>query len=876
MGVGPRSVVVLTATVLLLCGFALAQEKVTPTVTGPGYVWWEGEDAVSHNFGPPDRGLLEGAEGMLSGDNWLTAVADPTPEDGLLATWRINVAESGAYDLWARVGYRPWTGNDWRFDSQPWRTSSRDDAFHQTVHHARYRPTSWVLFGPVELEAGAHTFQVRLPGGQRAHQGFDCFVLSKGPFVPIGRHRPDETIEPIVGARGSAEGWWPFQPTHRPGQKKVVDLSFMNDPIGSHGFVTMRDGELFFEDGTPVRFWGVNACYWSGRMIYCSHRCAERFADHLAQYGVNCVRVHVMHSCNSLIDGTRSDTQHFDKEKLDRLDYLAAALRKRGIYINLDLMYHRTFKEGDNIDADLVGTGREGDYNVNWAAGSAALFHPRAIELNRSLYRKFLEHVNPYTGLRWADDPQVAIVTVQNEQSIFWGTTNQHRGRGPGRILNQLYTDWLRDRYGTHAALAAAWQVGGQGSPFSKGESLDTGPIELGWVGGQAAPHQRKRGLHHLLFLYDVETRFYRDTIGAMRQWDVRCPIITSNWRGAGQTTRLVLQASALGGLVDRHTYYGGREPMLGAVGRGVPMTAFDQVAGRAFGISEWNAHVSGQYVPEVAPLVATVAAFQGWDAMFQFSTGSPTWETYLAGLNITPGHYALYPIAAMIFRRGDIRPGEVVYERRRDPQYQFSFQKEERKVPPELLAVGRIRNRYVDAPAEDMTRHDLVERFWDRARGVVHAGSGQFDWHYGDRWMRLNAERTQGAFGALRGKAIACDDVRIETPNEFCAIIVTALENKPIPEAARLLVVAVGRSQNMALAPDKGPVPEGGVNSVPPCLMEPVRGTVSVRTGASKVYAVDASGYRVGEVPAERAAGGMLTFRMAGKPQVLYYEITR
>ncbi|MCK4375453.1 MAG: hypothetical protein KAX19_08995 [Candidatus Brocadiae bacterium] len=68
---------------------------------------------------------------MLSGDNWLTAQVDPTPAGGLLATWRVSVPESGRYDLWARVGDRAWTGNDWRFDDQPWRTSGKEDAFHQ-------------------------------------------------------------------------------------------------------------------------------------------------------------------------------------------------------------------------------------------------------------------------------------------------------------------------------------------------------------------------------------------------------------------------------------------------------------------------------------------------------------------------------------------------------------------------------------------------------------------------------------------------------------------------------------------------------------------------------------------------------------------------
>jgi len=881
-----RAMQVMIAALLVMGVACSAQERKTPTAVGPTCIWWEGEDAVEHDFGAPTEWATEGNRGILSGDAWLSVRQDQTPAGGLAATWRIDVPEAREYQLWARVGWRGWCGNDWRFDDDEWRASGADDAFEQVVHFARFRPASWMLWGVVRLSAGQHRFQVRFREGERATQGFDCFVLSKGPFIPLGKFRPDEEIEPVfpeppgpaagpVAPPAPGPGWWPFRPVYHEGRDRAVDLSSMNSPVGSHGFVTMKDGELYFEDGTPVRFWGANISYWSGRYIFPLHETADMMAEHLARLGVNCVRLHVLHATNSLIDKTRNDTQHFDPVKLDRLEYLAAALRKRGIYVNLDLVFHRTFKEGDGVEPELVGQGKSAEdpgYDYSWAAGGAAFYHPRVIELNRALYRKLLLHRNPYTGMRWADDPQMAMMTVHNEQSIFWGTTNLARGR-TREILEGVYTRWLKARHGTHDALAKAWQVEGNASPLAPDENLDTGVIHLRRVGTQSQAHVVKRGLDQLRFLYDVETGFYTDTIKALREWGVKCPIITSNWRGSGETTRLVLKASTLGGVVDRHSYFGRNEPMLQFVGRGIPMTAFAQQAGRAFGISEWNAGGSGSYIPETVPLMATVGALQGWDALFQFCIGSTTWETSLSG--VAPGHYLLYPIAAMIFRRGDIRPGELVFERRRDPGSLFSFEKEQRGAPPELIAVGRVQNAYVDEPTEDLLRQDLVDRCWDPDRGVVRAATGEFEWNYKDVWLRLDSERTQGAFGALAGRDIVCRDVRIRTPNEYCAIIVTAMEKMPIAEAERLLVTAVGRERGMAVDRGGAPVPEGGVRSMPPCLMEPVTGEVSVRTTGRRVQAVDAMGYRLGEVPA-RSAGGMLTFRMEGKPQVVYYEITR
>ena len=106
-----------------------------------------------------------------------------------------------------------------------------------------------------------------------------------------------------------------------------------------------------------------------------------------------------MHAANSLIDPTRNDTQEFDAEKLDRLEYLIHALAQRNIYINLDLMYHRTFKPGDGVGEELIPPRREQRqdpaYNVSWACGAAAFWHPRVIELNLELYQQAADARQP-------------------------------------------------------------------------------------------------------------------------------------------------------------------------------------------------------------------------------------------------------------------------------------------------------------------------------------------------------------------------------------------------------------------------------------------------------------------------------------------------
>jgi hypothetical protein len=244
-----------------------------------------------------------------------------------------------------------------------------------------------------------------------------------------------------------------------------------------------------------------------------------------------------------------------------------------------------------------------------------------------------------------------------------------------------------------------------------------------------------------------------------------------------------------------------------------------------------------------------------------------------------------------MIFRRGDVATGPVVFERRRDPVYQFGDQPETRsettdpaalrfrdnaadntgvaRVPSEVLAIGRVQNAYVDAPTPDLFDSALLERCWDRTNGVVTSAHSDVQWHYTNAWVLLNSARTQGAFGALQGKSIVAHDVSIETPNEHAAIIVTALDAQPIPNAERLLIAAVGRAQPNGVSDPAN----GGLMATPPCLMEPVTGTVTIRTPLNTVTALSSTGYALGPVPVQRD-GNVLRFVLSSEPQVMYYKV--
>ena len=59
--------------------------------------------------------------------------------------------------------------------------------------------------------------------------------------------------------RADGKNWLTYTPPTGISKTGALDFSWLNDgPVGKHGHVTTKDGHFVFEDGTPVKFFGVN------------------------------------------------------------------------------------------------------------------------------------------------------------------------------------------------------------------------------------------------------------------------------------------------------------------------------------------------------------------------------------------------------------------------------------------------------------------------------------------------------------------------------------------------------------------------------------------------------------------------------------------
>ena len=263
---------------------------------------------------------------------------------------------------------------------------------------------------------------------------------------------------------------------------------------------------------------------------------AQAWAGTLARYGINCVRLHFidLDAPRGLI-AAGTDSRSFDPQQLDRLDFLVAELKKRGIYVDLNLNVGRSYRAGDSVP----------DFErIRWAKGMT-LYDPRLIALQKEYARKILTHVNPYTGLAYRDEPAVAIVEILNENAVWVGFTAPPFYDAQ---LTTLYNEWL-SRNLSPVDLARLREITGvaAGAPVPRLKGPEVG----------SAP--KERFIAESRFVVDLESKFYVGFAGWLRDsLGVRVPITGTADHGHSSSSYPMLMSLSKLDIVDGYSYWQG------------------------------------------------------------------------------------------------------------------------------------------------------------------------------------------------------------------------------------------------------------------------------------------------------------------------------
>ena len=299
----------------------------------------------------------------------------------------------------------------------------------------------------------------------------------------------------FIQASAQSTGSWPFAYPDDTKPGSLLDLRSMNEKVaGETGYIHLStDGRSFIKgDGTPIRFWPV--CGYGYRLKPDEMKAEARF---FAKMGINMVRIHGSLSPK----GKGKPITGYDAEEIDHIQRYVAALKEEGIYVTISPFW-----------ANGGHSGAESSWNLGYGDGEdiwGLLFFDESL---REAYKGWIKHLyldnNPYTGVPLAKDPAVAIVQIQNEDSLlFW--TFQGIKPSQKKALGKKFGAWLVKKYGSLNAVQTQWQGASQaGDDWNSATPalLDT------WVLTQPQTGATKtRADDQTAFMIDQQRGFYAD-----------------------------------------------------------------------------------------------------------------------------------------------------------------------------------------------------------------------------------------------------------------------------------------------------------------------------------------------------------------------------
>ena len=695
-----------------------------------------------------------------------------------------------------------------------------------------------------------------------------------------------------LGLAAASDSWDFNPPDDQFSDAALIDLRAMNEKVaGESGFVKRTaDGEHFvLGDGKPVRFWCMNVGGGAANADDLAHE-----ARFLAKHGVNMIRLHTQLSPpneGSNVTDVNMDTVH-------QIWKTVAAMKKEGIY-SIISPYWAGATQGLKNSWGITG------HSDPWGV----LFTDDVLQSGYMAWLKALYNdPDPENGKTLSEEPAVAIIQLQNEDSLlFWTMIGFINGGGqPFDQLRKGFGDFAVKKYGSIAAARSAWT-----NTDAPGDDIGNGMLGFFQVWEITSNPGGPKG-ERVADQIEYWTTVMKDFNVGVEKYlhsELHCKQLVNagNWRVADIVKQFDSERYSYTGneVIAVNRYMSGihNGPNNGwALDPGATYTNVSctldptqlpinakQVVGYPFMVTESAWVMPNLYQSEGPLFISAYSSLSGVDCFFWFASSARNWDPALEPWNkapkwsvSTPMGVGLFPAAAIEFRNNYIEPGAVVVHEERDLADMWH-----EKNPIIAEEAGYDPNRDAGLPAKSSVKTTVnplaflagrvevvyggnsqkskvvdLKPLIDEVAKTVTSTTKQEKLDYGNGLLTVDSPKAQSVAGFLsKAGTIKLTDVAITCSNTYASIMVVAMDNLPLKESKKILV-QIGTTQRAtnwqehASQVESDPKTHATVDGFTidspgtnPFTVEVATGTVSINNaGLTKATLVDPNGMAAGD----------------------------
>jgi hypothetical protein len=359
--------------------------------------------------------------------------------------------------------------------------------------------------------------------------------------------------------------------------------------------------------------------------------------------------------------------------------------------------------------------------------------------------------------------------------------------------------------------------------------------------------------------------------------------------------------------IIDSHIYFGKynswhlktfrNESMTGNVYNLLNVAA-NRVTGKPFFCSEWDNPYPNEWRAESSLLLAAAGSMQGWGGFcihtYRYTLAEDVdmighgyrgitdkrvtpdaigGRSHRGGVFDTfndPAKFGLFYHAALIMRRGDVRPAEKTvlvdagdpYERTHEA---LKLTPEQHRV--EILIPGTTGNGDIIVKS--------TEPVVDVSEGEVLSDTKQMYRNFREKYGWIDSPNTKAVYGFVgkQGK-IELNGMDITVKTDFATVAVSTLTDDPIKHSGNMLLTAVGRADNSGSRynEDHSESLEIGHG---PIQVEIIEAVIEIETDQRnmRVMAINPQGFITGYIPSGYV-NGIFSFEIGKDWQSMYYLI--